>query len=117
MLQNDQITERIKKLILQNKVSDYYVWKNAHIPKSSFSNMINNNSEWKLEYIASIAVLFNVEIEWLIFGKANYIIQELVKENKSLYDEVLVLREKVATYEVAAKKASEIKVKKKHKSN
>ncbi len=73
--------------------------------------MINNSSEWKLDYIVSIAVLFNVEIEWLVFGKANYIIQELVKENKTLKDELMILREKVETYEVAAKKASGIKIK------
>ena len=116
MLQNEQISERVKKLILKHRVSDYYVHKNAHIPKSSFSRMINNTQEWKLQYVVSIATLFRVEIDWLLYGRLNHTIDELSKENAELKEEVLILREKVSTYEVAAKKASDIQPSKKQKN-
>ncbi len=115
MFNNSQITERIKKLILTNKKSDYYVWKNANIPKSSFSKMINNISEWKLKHVVSVVMLFSVEIESVLFGKENYVHSKLLKEYKELKEKVMMLREKVATYEIAAKKASGIKVKQKSK--
>lgn len=70
--------------------------------------MINNTSDWRLEYVVAIAILFKVDIEWLLFGTAKYMIDQLAQENKQLKEEVEMLKDKVASYEVAANKFLEI---------
>lgn len=102
-INHKEITERVKSLILKNKVSDYYVWKNAVIPRATLSVMINNKSSWKLEYLISIANLFSVSFNWLLFGEDDYEEQQLIKENLNLREQNIMLKEEVETYRVIRK--------------
>ena len=103
MIEHEQITERVKSLILKNHVSDYYVWKNAKIPNASFSMMINNKAKWKLEFLVGISKLFNEPLNWLIFGEKEHFEKELIQENKKIKEENILLREEVATYRTIKK--------------
>lgn len=113
MLQNDEITARIKGLIAANKVSEYFVCKKTKIPKSSFSRMINNNSVWKIEYLILISSLFNVELEWLLYGLKNHRVNELKETIYSLKQEVMLLKDKISIYESAAKNLVDLNLKEK----
>lgn len=111
MLENEEITARIKGLISANNKSEYYVCKKTNIPKSSFSRMINNHSAWKIEYLISISSLFNVELDWLLYGLKNYRINELKETINSLKQEVMTLKDKITIYESAAKNLIELNTK------
>lgn len=99
-IDHKKITERVKHLILKEKVSDYYVWKHAFIPNASFSMMINSKSNWKLEHLVNIAKLFQVSFNWLVFGDENCIKKEFLYEIKELREENLLLKEELSDYRI-----------------
>jgi len=98
MIQHQEITERVKSLILKNHVSDYYVWKNAEIPNASFSMMINNKAKWKLEFLVDIAELFNESFVWLVFGDDDHIEKKILYEIQNLKEENTLLKEELKNY-------------------
>ncbi|MFC2092728.1 hypothetical protein ACFLSV_02400 [Bacteroidota bacterium] len=97
-INHSEITKRIKTLIQQNKVSEYYVWKNTNIPRASFSMMINNKSPWKLEHLVNIANLFAKSFDWLVFEKEDASYKELESQLKKLKKENRKLKSELGNY-------------------
>lgn len=83
-MKNIEITNRIKKLIEEKNVSPYKLWTSCNIPKSSWSYMFNNKSDWRMEYLAKIAHYFDVSLDWLIQGK-----EDTRSLNKIIKDKII----------------------------
>ena len=80
---NENISLRIRGLMQENKLdSNKAICLNTGIPESSFSDMLNNRSSWKIKYIAKISMYFGVSTDYLIYGDKNAIAAMKVKYKK-----------------------------------
>ena len=96
---HSEITKRIKTLIKENRVSDYYVWTKTAIPRASFYAMINNKSPWKLEHLINIANLFAKSFDWLVFEEEDASNKELESQLKKLKEENQKLKSELKNYQ------------------
>lgn len=97
-INHKEITERVISKRGESRVTDYYIWKNSSIPRSTYYKMIKNESDWKMDYLLNIAKLFQVSFNWLVFGDEDYIKKEILYEIKELKEENLLLREELSDY-------------------
>lgn len=90
----DTITDRIAELCQGKQISLFKLRAELNIPKSSFYEMYNRQSEWRLEYLVRISEYFEVSLDWLIKGKTpdRIEIKKLEQEKQELSDEVNRLR-------------------------
>lgn len=84
---NENISLRIRELMRENKLdSNKAICLNTGIPESSFSDMLNNRSLWKIKYIAVISMYFGVTTDHLIFGN-----KDAIASMKAEYKEIAEL--------------------------
>lgn len=93
------ISESIIKELKRRKWSVYKLHKESKIPKSSLYFMLDNKNDWSLDYLMKISSILGLSLETIIFQSENYINKELVKKCEEQNDEIMMLRDKVATYE------------------
>jgi hypothetical protein len=103
MLSNKEIQKNISESIYRElkrrKWSVYKLHKESKVPKSSLYFMLENKNEWSLDYLMRISSILGLSLETIIFQSENYINKELVKKCEEQKEELMLLKDKVATYE------------------
>lgn len=101
--QNETISDRILELMEAKGIKAYKVCKDTKIPEGTFSRSIKTPDTWKLQHLEKISEYFMVSLDYLVTGNTKYIDDKIRNELYELMQEVIALRETVATYEFAAK--------------
>lgn len=100
---SESISDRIIELMETKGVKAYKVCKDTKIPEGTFSRSIKTPDTWKLQHLEKLSKYFMVSLDYLVTGDSKHIDEKIQKELYKMKEEVLILREKVATYEFAAK--------------
>jgi hypothetical protein len=115
----ETISGRIQELMDLKNLTPYRICKDIGMPEISFHRSIKTNDKWKLQHLVRIAEYFQVSLDYLASGNTNNINEKLRVENYKYREELLLLRERITTYEVAAKsiiEESKVHSKSKNKS-
>jgi len=112
----NNITSRINSLCEQHNVTVFRLREILTIPKSSYYKMLNEQSEWRLEYLIRIADYFKVSLDYLIKGELPCDIdyKKLEEEKRELKEENEQLRTFVDRYTELLPQVKDLK-KGKHK--
>jgi hypothetical protein len=94
-----QITKRIKELMKNNKYTAYKLCKFCQIPQSSFSKMIRNHWDWKLEYLIKISKYFSISLDYLVYGKMEDMHKRLYPIYQKFQYEIICLKEELIKLE------------------
>ena len=112
------VSSRIRELMEVHKATAYKACKDSGIPEGTFSRSIKTPDTWKVQHLRKLAKYFKVTLDYLITGNSNFVNEDLLIKYNALQEEVMTLREQVATYETVAKtimkesKSSKLKEKK-----
>jgi hypothetical protein len=101
-INNIQITGRILELIKRSNLDPSIVCDIAEMPRSSFSYIVKKNRfPWRVEWLAKIALYFDVTIDYIVFGDKDYVKKrnkEFIYESKKLIKDMLLKEKKYLTY-------------------
>lgn len=100
--ENIKITARVLELAEEHSITPNLLCEIALMPRSSYSDIIKNNRfSWRVDWLARIAVYFNVTTDYLIFGDKDFVKKknhEFVKDIKIQIKEFLLRDKKFLTY-------------------
>jgi len=99
---NLSITARVVELMNKNHIEPYLISDIAGMPRPSFSRIVKNNRfPWRVEWLAKIALYFNVTLDYLIFGDKDFVKKknrEFTYNAKKAVRDVLLKDKKYLTY-------------------
>lgn len=99
----EDVSGRIRELMDSRSLTPYRICKDISMPEITFHRSSKTSDKWKLQHLAKIAEYFKVSLDYLVTGNTNNTNEKLREENYKLKEEVALLRNKVSTYEIAAK--------------
>jgi transcriptional regulator with XRE-family HTH domain len=70
----NEIVDRIKKIMIERKMTASDLSKKINVQKSSISHILNGRNKPSLDFIVKLCNSFNdINLDWLINGKITYI--------------------------------------------
>lgn len=100
---NKAITKKVLAELRKRHWTPYKLYMTAGLKKSTLYSILDGSSNWSTEYIEKVGEVLNLSYDQLVYDTDNYIIDSLVKENTKLKEDVLILQDKIETYESIAK--------------
>lgn len=91
-----RVAKSVQVLIEKEKLTRQIVASFLKISTSSFGDIMNGKSPWRLEYLSKVALYFSVTTDELIFGDKDFVKKYSKKKNYEFKEDIkeYLIREK-----------------------
>lgn len=96
-----RVANKVQVLIEEHRLTRQIVSSFLKIRSTSFGDIMNGKSPWRLEYLSKVALYFNVTTDELIFGDKDYVSKFTKQKNYEFKEDIqdfLIREKKYETY-------------------